>query len=139
MPDPTEDLALALVELYERLSSWEHAAVRGTGLTLPQMHCLEILGAAGPLRMKELAERLGVTTGTLTALADRLEQAGCVERCPDPGDRRAVRLRLTDLGRERFAEHHALHLSLTRSLAQGLTPAQAAALARSLREMAGRM
>jgi len=139
MSDPTEDLALALVELYERLSSWEHAAVRGTGLTLPQMHCLEILGAAGPLRMRELAERLGVTTGTLTALADRLEQAGCVERCPDPDDRRAVRLGLTPAGRERFAEHHGLHLSLTRALARDLTPAQAAALARSLRAMASRM
>jgi len=139
MSEPLADLALALVELYERLSSWEHAAVRGTGLTLPQMHCLEILGAAGPLRMKELAERLGVTTGTLTALADRLEQAGCVERAPDPEDRRAVRLGLTPAGQERFVEHHGLHLALTRSLAEGLTPDEAVSLARTLRAMAGKM
>jgi DNA-binding MarR family transcriptional regulator len=48
-----------------------------------------------------------------------------------------VRLHLADTGRERFAKHHALHRPLTRALAAGLAPAEAAPLARSLRDMAG--
>lgn len=61
--DQTEELTSLLVEFYERFSSWEQGVVRESGITLPQMHTLEVLGVAGDLRMKELAEKLGVTTG----------------------------------------------------------------------------
>ncbi len=46
----SQDHALShlIVEFYERLSSWEHAVVRDKGLTLPQMHTLEILGQTAP-------------------------------------------------------------------------------------------
>jgi DNA-binding MarR family transcriptional regulator len=40
-----------------------------------------------------------VTSGTMTNRVDRLETKGLVERLPDPGDRRGVRVRLTDRGR----------------------------------------
>jgi DNA-binding MarR family transcriptional regulator len=40
-----------------------------------------------------------VTSGTMTNRVDRLELLGLVERLPDPGDRRGVRVRLTDRGR----------------------------------------
>ena len=67
-------LARNIVEFYEKLSSWEHEVVRGSDLTPNQMHAIEIVGHEKSLRMKELAERLGVTTGTLTVTVDRLEQ-----------------------------------------------------------------
>jgi len=55
------------------MSSWEHAVVKESGLTPVQMHAIEILGHQESLRMKELAHKLGVTTGTLTVMIDRLE------------------------------------------------------------------
>lgn len=117
-----EELTRLLIEFYERFSSWEHGVVRETGLTLPQMHTLEILGDAGDLRMTELAGRMGVTTGSLTVLVDRLERGGFVARKPHETDRRSIRVGLTDTGRELFEAHHRLHARLTEEIACALTP-----------------
>jgi DNA-binding MarR family transcriptional regulator len=50
----------------------------------------------------ELAQSSLITTGAMTARLDRLERAGLVTRVPDPADRRAVRVHLTEDG-ERIA------------------------------------
>lgn len=42
----------------------------------------------------ELAEATGLTSGSVTALIDRLVNAGYVERCDDPADRRKVLVRI---------------------------------------------
>jgi DNA-binding MarR family transcriptional regulator len=47
----------------------------------------------------EVARRLGLATPTITRAATRMEAAGLLRREPHPGDRRVVRLRLTDRGR----------------------------------------
>lgn len=46
-----------------------------------------------------LARRQRVEPPTLCRMVDRLERAGAVERRPHPGDRRAVRVFLTEAGR----------------------------------------
>jgi DNA-binding MarR family transcriptional regulator len=118
----SEDLTRLLIEFYEKFSSWEQGVVRETGLPLPQMHTLEILGTNGDLRMKDLAERMGVTTGSLTVLVDRLERAGFVARKPHESDRRSILVGLTHEGERHFREHHALHERLTQEMAASLTP-----------------
>ncbi|QJB54986.1 MarR family transcriptional regulator [Pseudodesulfovibrio sp. zrk46] len=120
MPD-TGQLTQLIVEFYEKLSSWEHCVVRDKGLTLPQVHALEILGTHKALRMKELAERMGVTTGTLTVLADRLEKAGMIRRKPHDKDRRSILVELTEQGQLIFEEHDELHNQLTRDITANLT------------------
>jgi DNA-binding MarR family transcriptional regulator len=45
-----------------------------------------------------LAERAGLSTGAMTNRLDRLEEAGLVRRLPDPDDRRALQVELTDDG-----------------------------------------
>ncbi len=51
-------------------------------------------------RLTELAERAQLTKQTMGYLVDYLEERGYVERRPDPGDKRAKVVRLTDEGRE---------------------------------------
>jgi DNA-binding MarR family transcriptional regulator len=126
--DQIERLAGLLVEFYERFSSWEQGVVKETGITLPQMHTLEILGAAGQLRMKELAEKMGITTGALTVMVDRLVRAGLVARQPNQEDRRSIRVALTPEGEKYFQEHHQLHHQLTHELASALEPGELTAL-----------
>lgn len=46
-----------------------------------------------------LAEYLNVTRATITGILDTLESDTCIERLPDPEDRRALLVRLTDKGR----------------------------------------
>ncbi len=51
----------------------------------------------------DLAQSSLITTGAMTARLDRLERAELIRRAPDPADRRAVRVHLTEEG-ERLAE-----------------------------------
>ncbi|KFZ38463.1 MarR family transcriptional regulator [Shewanella mangrovi] len=111
-----QEINHAIIEFYERLSSWEQSVVRDQGVSLAQIHAVEILGAHGALRMKSLAEKLGVTTGTLTVLIDRLVNNGLVSRQAAEGDRRAIEVMLTDAGRKMFEEHDQLHLQLTKEM-----------------------
>ncbi|MEU7482014.1 MarR family transcriptional regulator [Lentzea sp. NPDC042327] len=54
----------------------------------------------GPLRMSELNRHVLLSQPALSRMVDRLVDRGLVDRCPDPGDRRGVRLSLTPAGRE---------------------------------------
>ncbi len=134
MPD-TSKLTQLIVEFYEKLSSWEHCVVRDKGLTLPQVHALEILGSHTALRMKELAERMGVTTGTLTVLADRLEKAELIRRKPHEVDRRSILVELTEKGHAVFVEHDELHTQLTREITANLSDEERTSLALTLGKM----
>jgi DNA-binding MarR family transcriptional regulator len=79
-----------------RLSRFLEAA--GAGVTLPQYRMLATLNEGG-VRSARLAQRLAIRKPTATALADGLVGAGFAERESEDGDRRIVRLRITDNGR----------------------------------------
>jgi DNA-binding MarR family transcriptional regulator len=66
------------------------------GVTRSQWRVLARLKRQPGLRQVELADILEVEPITLCRIVDRLEEAGLVERQPDPSDRRAWRLALTD-------------------------------------------
>ncbi len=53
----------------------------------------------GKLRLQDLADKLLFSRSGLTRLVDRIEEAGFVEREPDPHDRRGVSAVLTTAGR----------------------------------------
>src|ERR1700677_4310615 len=69
------------------------------GLTPAQERALRVISRSEePLRMTELADRLGIVPRSVTTVIDALEQAGLVRREVDPRNRRAIRLHLTDRG-----------------------------------------
>ena len=74
-----------------------------SGLTLPQYRMLTALSEGGE-RSARLAERLTIRKPTVTALADGLVAAGYAQREGEPGDRRIVRLHITDAGRAALAK-----------------------------------
>ena len=75
------------------------AALRPTGLTPEQSEVLRILGDHDGLTVKGVGLMLVCDSGTNPSrLVERLVHAGLVERQPDPGDRRKVRLVLTAEG-----------------------------------------
>jgi DNA-binding MarR family transcriptional regulator len=51
------------------------------------------------LKVVELGRRAGLEPSTMTGLVDRMERDGLLARRPDPDDRRAQRIHLTDEGR----------------------------------------
>jgi len=145
MMSETAKLAHQLVELYERLSSWEQDVVKSSGLSTAQMHTIEIVGHGadgahnGPMRMKELAKKMGVTTGTLTVMIDRLEQQGLLKRTPHETDRRSYLIALTEKGQELFSEHHQYHLRLTEEITATLSPEEQTLLSAVLEKVIGQM
>jgi DNA-binding MarR family transcriptional regulator len=106
------ELDRALTRLYERLSSWEEGIAELVGLSPRQCHVVAELQRSGKIRMKALAQRLGISTGTLTVMADRLMRAGLVRRESDPEDGRAFFLCLSPKGVAVAAEHVKRHEAL---------------------------
>lgn len=70
------------------------AVCQKVGLAPRELEALEHLEEDGPLTQRDLADRLGLSSGGMTLLVDRLEQVGLVARRPHPSDRRAVLLHL---------------------------------------------
>ena len=60
------------------------------GLTESDVEALEVLLDSGASTAGRLSELMGLTSGAVTRVIDRLEQAGYVRRVPDPTDRRRV-------------------------------------------------
>jgi DNA-binding MarR family transcriptional regulator len=59
------------------------------------LRCLEILYQGEAVLPSQLAAKLGLTTGSVTVMLDRLERLGYVTRSADPSDRRKVVVRIT--------------------------------------------
>jgi DNA-binding MarR family transcriptional regulator len=60
------------------------------GLSESDIEALEVLIDTGAATAGRLSDLTGLTTGAITRVIDRLEQAGYVRRVPDPTDRRRV-------------------------------------------------
>lgn len=75
-------------------------ALTDTGLTAVQAMVLNFLGQEDSTTARELSERTGLDTATLTGVIDRMEASGWIERRRHPSDRRAIHICLTDQGRE---------------------------------------
>jgi len=78
--------------------------------TLPRFDVLSALDRyRDGLRMSDLSAKLMVSNGNITGIVDRLEAEGLARRISVDGDRRAMRVKLTEAGIARFAEMAAEH------------------------------
>ena len=133
--EAVERLDAAVVRFYERLSDWEESVAVQVGLTPRQCHAVSALGGSGRIRMKPLSERLGITTGTLTIMADRLQNLDMVQRVEDPTDRRASNIELTPRGQEVYRQHKRHHVQLVGELLSTLSDEEAEAFIPLLEKM----
>ena len=75
-------------------------AEAGIGVTAGEARALSHAARAGAVRQTALAERMGVEAMTASGYLDRLEAQGLIERQPDPSDRRAKLVCLTDAAQD---------------------------------------
>ncbi|MFN0159796.1 MAG: MarR family winged helix-turn-helix transcriptional regulator [Burkholderiales bacterium] len=97
---------------------------RDFNVTLPRFDLMaQLYQHPDGLKMGELSQRLMVTGGNVTGIADQLVRENLVAREADPADRRAWRLTLTAAGRATFkamaARHEGWIAALTGGLSQG--------------------
>ena len=88
--DPAESPGLALRRVVQATQGANLALARHLGLGVSDVAALDHLLASGPLGPAELGDRLGLRSASATALVDRLEAAGHVERHRHPSDRRRL-------------------------------------------------
>ncbi|MEH0971796.1 MarR family winged helix-turn-helix transcriptional regulator [Micromonospora sp. CPCC 205546] len=105
-PDPADRAALAgdvvrrITHVAAALRHHQDAEIAGLGLTPATARALHELDPDRPLPARDLAEGLGCDRSNVTALVDKLERAGLVERRADPADRRLKTLVVTGPGRQ---------------------------------------
>ena len=94
------------------------------GINRTDSRCLDIVDYAGPITAGDLAKQSGLTTGAVTAVLDRLEEAGYVRRTRDTADRRRVMIEITDDARDRAMEFYGPLAQATMKNMDGFTLAQ---------------
>lgn len=99
MEDPGQSVGFLLSDVSRMLRRNFNERAREHGLSMAQWQALANLAREQGVNQVTLADRLEIQPITLARLLDRLQDAGLVARRPDPGDRRAFRLYLTDAAR----------------------------------------
>jgi DNA-binding MarR family transcriptional regulator len=130
------------IELLQRLRAFglandrlDATVARRLGASPVEFKAMDHLHAAGELTPGQIGERLSLSSGAVTALLDRLERLGWVERAPHPTDRRSVivRRKLVESEAPRIYAEFADEIARA---ARRLTPAEREACARFLDEAA---
>jgi len=102
---PLDSPLPALVSVATRLlGAFWWCTAQGTGISPSGIGVMRLLAAHDGLKSSEVATRGWSTPGTVTSVVDTLVRDGYVERRRDPGDRRVVRLHLTEEGRRKVTE-----------------------------------
>jgi DNA-binding MarR family transcriptional regulator len=139
-PRPTaSEVVMTLIATSHRLqrvfNTRLSSQARAVSLSGPRLRLLLAVEEVGRLRMGDLAEDLGVTARTVTTLVDALEREGFLARLPDPTDRRATLLELTEKARTQFEQVRSLQMELGEELVAPLDTQQR----RQLLDLLGRL
>ncbi|GAA4317045.1 hypothetical protein GCM10023162_23840 [Klenkia terrae] len=132
-PVPDDDLGELIVRAARSLRGRWREVLEPWDLSPHQVRALMVVGRTDGLRLSGLAEALRIAPRSATEVADALAGRELVERVPDPTDRRAVLVRLTDGGRRVLDEVRTARAADSRAALSGLPAADRAVLARLLR------
>ena len=97
-PAGDETLAEAFWAVARRLRDTSQETLAPWDITPSQLRALRMLRRHGVMRLSVLSDRLRIAPRSATEVVDALERRGLVERRPDPGDRRATLVEVTDDG-----------------------------------------
>ena len=84
--------------VHRRMFRAVNGEMSGCGLTMARAKVLRSLHEQGPTRQSVLAADFGMSPHSITDIVDGLERLGLAERRPDPDDRRAKLVAITDAG-----------------------------------------
>lgn len=127
-------VAQAAVTTY---ASFEQHIGKPFGLRKVEFSLLMLLRANGPLTPKQLAQALWMSAPALTAVLDRLQARGLLERRPHPDDGRSQQVLPTDAGAALAEAAAQATEGMEGPLLQRLSPAERAMLLELLGKLAG--
>jgi DNA-binding MarR family transcriptional regulator len=129
--DPrSADLAVSIVgrlfRLAPQLTDLLDFGAREYGMGFARGRVLWALQESGPVVMRALSERLGISPRTVTGLIDALEADGWVTRSPHPGDRRATIISITPTAEAALTTLRSSYEELAHDLLADIDPADLA-------------
>jgi DNA-binding MarR family transcriptional regulator len=127
-----ETLTEAFWAVVRRLRDTSQETLAPWDITPAQLRALRMLRRHGVMRLSELSDRLRIAPRSATEVVDALEKRGLAGRRPDPGDRRATLVEVTDDGGSVL---DAIRGSEAERVFSRLTPADRSDLARILRKL----
>jgi DNA-binding MarR family transcriptional regulator len=127
-----ETLTEAFWAVVRRLRDTSQETLAPWDITPAQLRALRMLRRHGVMRLSELSDRLRIAPRSATEVVDALEKRGLAGRRPDPGDRRATLVEVTDDGGSVL---DAIRGSEAERVFGRLTPADRSHLARILRKL----
>lgn len=98
------DLGVAVQAYQSSVDDYDRECARLLGVNETDLRCLELLTTEGEQSPRELSIKLTLTTGSVTAMLDRLAKLDLLVRSPHPVDRRKVVVRLTEMAEQRIYE-----------------------------------
>ena len=131
-PASEETLAEAFWAVARRLREVSAETLAPWDITPAHWRALRMLGRHGTMRLSELSDHLRIAPRSATEVVDALEHRGLVRRRPDPGDRRATLVELSEQGSRVLDAVRAARGSETERLFGRLSQADRAQLARIL-------
>jgi DNA-binding MarR family transcriptional regulator len=132
-----ESLAEAFWGVARTLRTRNKEALEPWDLTPSQFRAAGVVARHGPVRLSVLAEHLRIAPRSATEVVDDLESRGLVARSPDPADRRATLVALTEAGAALFHEIRAARHAQSADLFATLSEEDRAELGRLLRKVVG--
>ena len=106
--------------------------MNGCGLSMARTKMLQRLHGQGPTRQNVLAADFGLSPHSITDIVDGLERLGLAERLPDPTDRRAKLVAITDAGEAGLDVANATRERLLKEIFGALSEADRATFLRLL-------
>jgi DNA-binding MarR family transcriptional regulator len=116
--DLVQQLRSEIMGYFGAASAFDERVAKKLKLNRGDLRWLDLLGREGPMTAGQLSDGSGLTTGAVTFLLDRLEEAGMVRRRRDADDRRRVWVELTPVAQTRLAQTQAPIQAEMRQLAQ---------------------
>lgn len=123
-PEVEWGVATAMFELFRGFEARQEGAAKTNKLHPTDFACIGYLDeATGPVSAKQIVSYLRLTSGSGTALLDRLEKVGLITRLPNPEDRRGVLVQLNrDVAQDTLRHHRQNRQRFREALAQFSEP-----------------
>lgn len=135
-PDPSAiHLWLLLWKASRAVEAYSARSISQFGMVPTDFGVLEALLHKGSLTVKQIGEKVLLTSGSMTAAVDRLEKRGLVVRSNDAHDRRARIISLTPEGRELIERAFACHRDAMEEGLKGFSEAERIILLPLLRSL----
>jgi MarR family 2-MHQ and catechol resistance regulon transcriptional repressor len=128
-------IRLLLWKAAKAIEAVDGASIAETGLLISEFAIMEALLHKGPLPISAIGEKVLLTSGSMTAAVNRLENKELVRRIQDPSDGRRFHVHLTPLGAKVIKKAYARHADNLEKVAEVLTEKERQELARLLKKI----